>query len=141
MPVSSHYLHVCAWMLGCSERFDYGRVSHLKPSSFLRQVATTDRRGYLTRAVVLFVLPQCHRMSDAVEGAEVVIYCVSKDYKESSNCRLGAMLHCFHIALISSAYVSTCVTCCKTAQRLAMLISEGEVTFALSSLVLSQHNP
>ena len=29
-------------------------------------------------------------MSDAVEGAEVVLYGVSKGYKESANCRLEA---------------------------------------------------
>ena len=29
-------------------------------------------------------------MSDAVEGAEVVLYGVSRGYKESSNCRLEA---------------------------------------------------
>ena len=29
-------------------------------------------------------------MSDAVEGAEVVLYGVSKQYKESANCRLEA---------------------------------------------------
>eukprot|EP01052_Picozoa_sp_SAG31_P006569 SAG31_NODE_303_length_18065_cov_5.733107_11_plen_40_part_00 len=29
-------------------------------------------------------------MSDAVEGAEVVLYGVSKKYKESANCRLEA---------------------------------------------------
>ena len=30
------------------------------------------------------------RMSDAVEGAEVMIYGVSRRYKESANCRLEA---------------------------------------------------
>ena len=30
------------------------------------------------------------RMSDAVEGAEVILYGVSKRYKESANCRLEA---------------------------------------------------
>ena len=30
------------------------------------------------------------RMSDAVEGAEVILYGVSKGYKESANCRLEA---------------------------------------------------
>ena len=29
-------------------------------------------------------------MSDAVEGAEVILYGVSKGYKESANCRLEA---------------------------------------------------
>ena len=29
-------------------------------------------------------------MSDAVEGAEVILYGVSKRYKESANCRLEA---------------------------------------------------
>ena len=29
-------------------------------------------------------------MSDAVEGAEVMLYGVSKRYKESANCRLEA---------------------------------------------------
>ncbi len=29
-------------------------------------------------------------MSDAVEGAEVVLYGVSRGYKESANCRLEA---------------------------------------------------
>ena len=32
----------------------------------------------------------CRRMSDAVEGAEVILYGVSKRYKESANCRLEA---------------------------------------------------
>ena len=30
------------------------------------------------------------RMSDAVEGAEVIVYGVSRRYKESANCRLEA---------------------------------------------------
>ena len=30
------------------------------------------------------------RMSDAVEGAEVMLYGVSRGYKESANCRLEA---------------------------------------------------
>ena len=30
------------------------------------------------------------RMSEAVEGAVVIIYCVSEGYKESANCRLEA---------------------------------------------------
>ena len=30
------------------------------------------------------------RMSDAVEGSEVILYGVSKRYKESANCRLEA---------------------------------------------------
>ena len=29
-------------------------------------------------------------MSDAVEGAEVIVYTVSRRYKESANCRLEA---------------------------------------------------
>ena len=33
---------------------------------------------------------RARRMSDAVEGAEVILYGVSKRYKESANCRLEA---------------------------------------------------
>ena len=38
------------------------------------------------------------RMSDAVEGAEVMLYGVSKRYKESANCRLEANYACMGVS-------------------------------------------
>ena len=60
---------------GTDERFDHGRVS-----------AALDRRNLVWCLNCLV----CRRMSDAVEGAEVILYGVSKGYKESANCRLEA---------------------------------------------------
>ena len=31
-------------------------------------------------------------MADAIDGSEIVLYCLSQEYKESANCKLEALV-------------------------------------------------
>jgi hypothetical protein len=46
-----------------------------------------------------------HRMSEAIEGSEVFVYCVSERYKESANCRM----ECNYVRNTSNHRSAMCV--------------------------------